>query len=76
MNPALTLGSAVLPEIWTGLWIYFLAPPLGMLTAAAAYKILDRPIGCAKLHHQNGRRCIFCEYQVNSQVTPKLTPKS
>ena len=71
MNPARTLGSAVLPEIWTGLWIYFLAPPLGMLAAAAAYKIFDRPIACAKLHHQNGRRCIFCEYQVSSQVTPK-----
>jgi aquaporin Z len=62
MNPARTLGSAVLPQLWDSLWIYFLAPPLGMLTAAAMYLRLKHAVGCAKLHHQNKLRCIFCEY--------------
>lgn len=34
MNPARTLGSAVVADLWTACWIYFVAPPLGMLLAA------------------------------------------
>jgi aquaporin Z len=63
MNPARTLGSAVFARDWTGLWLYFIAPPLGMLLAAEVY-VLRRGGGavfCAKLHHENDRRCIFCE---------------
>ncbi len=63
MNPARTFGSAVLPHLWDSLWIYFLAPPLGMLAAAAVHLRLKYAVGCAKLHHQNKLRCIFCEYQ-------------
>jgi aquaporin Z len=62
MNPARTFGSAVLPHLWDSLWIYFLAPPLGMLAAATLYLRLKHVVGCAKLHHQNKFRCIFCEY--------------
>ena len=62
MNPARTFGSAVLPHLWDSLWIYFLAAPLGMLVAAALYLRLRHVVGCAKLHHQNKFRCIFCEY--------------
>ena len=60
MNPARTLGSA---RDWTALWIYFVAPPAGMLAAAELY-LRQRGSGavfCAKLHHQNAKRCIFCE---------------
>src|SRR5882724_4101130 len=53
MNPARTFGSAVLPQLWDSLWIYFLAPPLGMLVAAALYLRLKHVVACAKLHHQN-----------------------
>jgi aquaporin Z len=67
MNPARTFGSAVLPQLWDSLWIYFLAPPLGMLAAAAGYLRLKHAVGCAKLHHQNKLRCIFCEYQASKQ---------
>jgi glycerol uptake facilitator-like aquaporin len=67
MNPARTFGSARLPEIWTALWIYFVAPPLGMMAAAAVYARLNRPVPCAKYHHENNKRCIFCEYQQASQ---------
>jgi aquaporin Z len=63
MNPARTLGSAVFPRLWGSLWIYFLAPPLGMLAAAEWRSRLHQPVACAKLHHHNNRRCIFCEHQ-------------
>jgi aquaporin Z len=69
MNPARTFGSAVLPQLWDSLWIYFLAPPLGMLAAAAVYLRLKHAVGCAKLHHQNKLRCIFCEYQASKHTT-------
>ena len=65
MNPARTLGSAVPAHVWTALWIYFIAPPLGMLLAAEVYLRRKgiRRVLCAKLHHQNDKRCIFrCGY--------------
>lgn len=63
MNPARTFGSAVLPQLWSALWIYFLAPPLGMLLAATLYTRFSRATACAKLHHDNPYRCIFCNYR-------------
>ena len=62
MNPARTLASAIPAGHWADLWIYFLAPPVGMLAAAELYLRLHggSRIGCAKLHHQNRQRCIFC----------------
>lgn len=64
MNPARTLGSAVSARSWTALWIYFLAPPLGMLLAAEFYRRQGAArVLCAKLHHENTKRCIFrCSY--------------
>jgi aquaporin Z len=64
MNPARTIGSAFWAGDWTDLWIYFTAPPLGMLLAAELYLRRRGPQGifCAKLHHQNEKRCIFCEF--------------
>jgi len=37
INPARTLGSAVFAHIYTGLWIYFTAPILGMMSIAEIY---------------------------------------
>ncbi len=61
MNPARTLGSATGAGVFTGLWIYFAAPLAGMLLAAESYVRVAgaRRVHCAKLHHQNGHRCIF-----------------
>jgi aquaporin Z len=65
MNPARSFGSALPGEIWDALWIYFTAPPLGMLLAAEVY-LRTRGAGavlCCKLHHENDQRCIFhCRY--------------
>jgi aquaporin Z len=64
MNPARTVGSGFWAHDWTALWIYFIAPPLGMLLAAEIHlRRRGRGVFCAKLHHQNEKRCIFCEYQ-------------
>jgi aquaporin Z len=61
MNPARTFGSAVWAGAWMAWWVYFTAPPIGMVLAAALRQRLDRPVAaCAKLHHDNDQRCIFC----------------
>jgi aquaporin Z len=68
MNPARTLGSASVAHLWTSLWIYFTAPPLGMLLAAETYRRLGagHAVACAKLHHHNDSRCIFrCNFDAN-----------
>src|SRR5262245_66518752 len=65
INPARTFGSALSAQVWTALWLYFLAPPLGMLLAAELYARWHgaHRVLCAKLHHHNTRRCIFhCDY--------------
>jgi aquaporin Z len=64
MNPARTFGSALPANIWTALWVYFTAPPLGMLLAAEIYLRVKgaKGVSCTKLHHQNNKRCIHCGY--------------
>lgn len=61
MNPARTLGSALYASYFHALWIYFVAPTLGMLVAAEVFLRVRGGVGpyCAKLHHANDRRCIF-----------------
>ena len=61
MNPARTFGSAFGAQVWMSLWIYFIAPPLGMLAAAELFTKgkTVRTAACAKLHHHNNQRCIF-----------------
>lgn len=72
INPARTMASAVWASAWDGLWVYFLAPPLGMLLAAQAYMWARgrQRVHCAKLNHHTARRCIFhcsfSELQSNS----------
>ena len=65
MNAARTVGSAVYAQAWMALWVYFIAPLLGMLAAAQVYVKTQgmQKVFCAKLHHDNTQRCIFrCSY--------------
>jgi aquaporin Z len=64
MNPARSFAPALFARHWTALWIYFTAPPIGMLLGAELYLRLwrGRAAPCAKMHHRNSERCIFCEY--------------
>ncbi len=65
INPARTLASAVPAGSWTGLWIYLLAPPLGMLTGAEIYRAIRGRghVHCAKLQHPDDVRCIHCGHR-------------
>jgi aquaporin Z len=60
-NPARSFASAIFASYWHALWIYFTAPPFGMLAAAEAFLFLRGGVGpfCAKLHHANHKRCVF-----------------
>jgi aquaporin Z len=76
MNPARSLASAVPAGLFNALWIYFTAPPLGMMLASELYLRTRgaQRVYCAKYHHDNDKRCIFrCNYAAVSQT--KLTLK-
>ena len=76
MNPARTFGSALAAQLWTSLWIYLTAPPLGMLAAAEVYRWQKgaHAVSCAKLHHHNDKRCIFrCGYEAAQTRSPQYT---
>jgi aquaporin Z len=61
INPARTLGSNLFAGDLASLWIYFIAPPLGMLLAAEFHtRRSGAPVvRCAKLHHPLDVPCIF-----------------
>lgn len=65
INPARTTGSAVFADIWTAWWVYFIAPPLGMLASAEIYRFafgIERVL-CAKVHPDAAYPCPFiCQY--------------
>lgn len=61
LNPARTLGSAVIARSFRALPIYFIAPPLGMVAAAAVYASVlgTQAVHCAKLDHRGDVPCPF-----------------
>jgi aquaporin Z len=64
LNPARSLASALPSGVWTAFWIYLLAPPLGMLAAPLAGRLLrQRPMPCAKLVPDKRLRCIHCGFR-------------
>jgi aquaporin Z len=78
LNPARSFASALVAGEWTALWIYFVAPSLGMFSAAAFFRQLPTApkILCAKLQHASHRPCIFCEFHARrrSLAAAKPTP--
>lgn len=61
INPARTTGSAFFAGVWTAGWLYFVAPLLGMFSAAEVYGRIngsDRVL-CAKLHCDPAVPCPF-----------------
>lgn len=61
MNPARSLAPAVAAGTLDSMWIYFVAPTLGMFIAAELYVRLCgwRAVHCAKLHHPSTGPCHF-----------------
>jgi aquaporin Z len=76
MNPARTLGSALVARDFPGLWIYFSAPPLGMFLAAEFFtrRFGLQRIVCAKLHHPHSGPCIFGCARSLGHIEPIGTP--
>jgi aquaporin Z len=65
MNPARSFASDFVGMQWSAVWIYFLGPLAGMLSAAEIYVRTRGPesVICAKLDHSGTARCIFrCGY--------------
>lgn len=74
-NPARTFGPAVCSGYWHAFWIYFIAPPLGMLAAAQVLLARKSKVPhCAKLHHHNNKRCIFCHSGLDLTTPNKKSP--
>jgi len=66
VNPARTFSSALFAANWEGMWIYFAAPCLGMLSAAAIYvkTIGWNRVYCAKVFHDTRSVCPFrCQFE-------------
>ena len=64
MNPARSFASAAGAGMWQLLWLYFIAPPLGMFLGAALARRLHGSSACPKLHHPDSQPCIFCGHVV------------
>ncbi len=67
LNPARTLGPAVLAPTYTALWAYFVGPIAGALLAVAAYRgQWGGHAVCAKLYHTEKYACPFdrCSYRL------------
>lgn len=66
VNPARSFSSAIFAWAWQGMWIYFLAPCLGMLTAAFIYARCEgrERVYCAKVFHDLQSTCpFFCNFE-------------
>lgn len=60
VNPARTFASALPSGQWTGAWIYYVAPSIGMLLAAESWLRLAGPrVRSGKVFHDEHSRCIF-----------------
>jgi aquaporin Z len=61
VNPARSFSSALFARIWWGIWIYFVAPCLGMLAAAGLYVCAfgRSRVYCAKVFHDLHTSCPF-----------------
>ena len=69
LNPARTLGPAILAPAYASLWIYFVGPAAGALLAVGAYRgQWGSQTVCAKLYHTEKYRCPFdqCSYRLVS----------
>jgi len=63
LNPARALGSAIMTGSWSGAWIYFTAPLMGMLLAGEVCLWIKGKdaIHCAQLLHTTDvRRIVEC----------------
>jgi aquaporin Z len=66
LNPARSIGPAVVALNFSFLWLYIAAPLCGSLLAVTVHRALPflHPPLCAKLNHQEHDECLFnCKYR-------------
>jgi len=75
MNPARSFASAAPAGYWQHLWIYFIAPVLGMQAAVQWHLLRNGRTACAKLMHTPLERCIHCGFKpgVDGLVAPSAS---
>jgi aquaporin Z len=72
LNPARSIGPALVTWFWQDQWLYCIAPPLGAMVAVGAFRLLamgEREILTAKLFHVPHYRCIFKNIRVPHRKT-------
>jgi aquaporin Z len=69
MNPARSFGSAIVAGRFHHLWLYLVAPTIGMLGVAECFARLGRARPCAKLRHDVRVPCIFCSPAARSSLS-------
>jgi aquaporin Z len=72
MNPARTVASALAAQHWMSVWIYFVAPLLGMMIAAELFvRTRGRSeIPCGKVMH--AEPCLFCDHVQSERAACRL----
>jgi aquaporin Z len=76
LNPARTLGPAILAGNYNTLWVYFAGPIAGALIAVAAFTgQWGKQTVCAKLYHTEKYPCPFdsCSYRLVKSGEPVMT---
>lgn len=79
INPARTTGSAIFAHVWTAVWLYFVAPVLGMMLAAEMHVRMygvDK-ILCAKLLPDPRYPCPFvCNFPYHFHPDKPQSPRA
>lgn len=83
MNPARTLASAIFAEDFTALWVYFTAPPLGMLAAAevqrafasGTHRLCPKAVHCRRIPCHCACDCLAAA-QASSDHRTSLTERA
>ena len=78
INPARSIGPALVSWSWQAQWLYCIAPPLGAMQAVMVYRFLNMnkcKILTGKLFHVPHYRCIFKDVKVNHSQHQSLSNK-